>query len=151
MFWTLSYFQAWFFNKIQWCCVTELEVPSSGTSSNIDGTGTKLDHFQRGGTYWNGTRPKKRKFQLHYIWKNAWKAVHLTTSMCKIFEFLIILPYHSYFWGAQLRKNFLQPTFCSESHIQNTKNVELLRTFLHFAGPELKRNGTSYFCQSWNL
>ena len=26
----------------QWCCVTELEVPSSGTSSNFDGTVTEL-------------------------------------------------------------------------------------------------------------
>ena len=26
----------------QWCCVTELKLPSSGTSSNFDGTGTEL-------------------------------------------------------------------------------------------------------------
>ena len=35
---------------IQWCCVTELKVPSSGTSSNFDGTGTELVPFQ---IWWN--------------------------------------------------------------------------------------------------
>ena len=34
----------------QWCCVTELKVPSSGTSSNFDGTGTELVPFQK---WWN--------------------------------------------------------------------------------------------------
>ena len=28
-------------------CVTELKVPSSGTSSNFDGTGTELVSFQK--------------------------------------------------------------------------------------------------------
>ena len=31
----------------QWCCVTELKVPSFGTSSNFDGTGTELVPFQK--------------------------------------------------------------------------------------------------------
>ena len=31
----------------QWCCVTELKVPSSGTSSNFDGTGTELVPFPK--------------------------------------------------------------------------------------------------------
>ena len=31
----------------QWCCVTELKVPSSETSSNFDGTGTELVSFQK--------------------------------------------------------------------------------------------------------
>ena len=26
------------YQTLQWCCVTELKVPSSGTSSNFDGT-----------------------------------------------------------------------------------------------------------------
>ena len=34
----------------QWCCVTYLKVPSSGTSSNFDGTGTELVPFQK---WWN--------------------------------------------------------------------------------------------------
>ena len=35
---------------VQWCCVTELEVPSSRTSSNFNGTGTELVPFQK---WWN--------------------------------------------------------------------------------------------------
>ena len=38
------------YKVIQWCCVTELKVPSSGTSSNFDGTGTELVSFQK---WWN--------------------------------------------------------------------------------------------------
>ena len=34
----------------QCCCVTELKVPSSRTSSNFDGTGTELVPFQK---WWN--------------------------------------------------------------------------------------------------
>ena len=34
----------------QWCCVTELRVPSSGTSSNFDGTGTELVPIPK---WWN--------------------------------------------------------------------------------------------------
>ena len=48
-------------------------------------------------------------------------------------KYLTILPYHSYFWGTQLRKIFMQLTYLSELPWKTPK----CGSFLHFTGTEL--------------
>ena len=117
----------------QWCCVTELEVPTSGTSSNFDGPRTELVQLPKRWNLLERNWTQKSNVPVP-LYLQKLHALNLITSMRILLNFFTILPYNSYFWGTQLGKILLQPTFCLNYHDKRHK----CRTF----------ENSSSFC--WN-